>query len=159
MKLTHEIVISENIITAKIAVSELGDSTRDAATELNQLHNFVRTIEYKSIDFAGNLKLVNNMPVVTEDEANETDVESINIPDIINKKYVLDESLAIEFSMDVTKIPEAEYSSNIVFNSPELLGQARATLFIERIKSTIAEKLAEIRALANDIEKEVDVVL
>ena len=159
MKLTHGITIEENIITAKIAVSELGDSTRDAATELNQLHNFVRTIEYKSIDFSGNLKLVNNMPVITDDEANDTDVESINIPDIINKKYILDEDLAIEFSMDVAKIPEAEYSSNVVFNSPELLGQARATLFIEKIKSTIAEKLAEIRALANDIEKEVDVVL
>lgn len=159
MKLTHEIIIDENIITAKIAVSELGDSTRDAATELNQLHNFVRTIEYKTIDFSGNLKLVNNMPVVTEDDANEIDVESINIPDIINKKYVLDETLAIDFSMDITKIPEAEYSSNTVFNSPELLGQARAILFIEKIKSTIAEKLAEIRALANDIEKAVDVIL
>ena len=159
MKLTHGITIDENIITARIAVSELGDSTRDAATELNQLHNFVRTIEYKSIDFSGNLKLVNNMPVVTDDEANGTDVETISIPDIINKKFVLDESLAIEFSMDIEKIPESDYSSNMVFNSPELLGQGRAVLFIEKIKSTIAEKLAEIRALANDIEKEVDVVI
>lgn len=159
MKLTHSITINEDIVTAKIAVSELGDSTRDAATELNQLHNFVRTIEYKSIDFSGNLKMVNNLPVVTEDDADDKDIEKINIPDIINKKYILDETLSIEFSMDVTKIPESEYSSNVVFNSPELLGQARATLFIEKIKSTIAEKLAEIRALANDIEKEVDVVL
>ena len=159
MKLTHGITIDENIIIAKIAVSELGDATRDAATELNQLHNFVRTIEYKSIDFSGNLKMVNNMPVVTEDEADGENVETVNIPDIINKKYILDESLSIEFSMDITKIPEAEYSSNTLFDSPELLGQARATLFIEKIKSTIAEKLAEIRALANDIEKEVDVVL
>ena len=159
MKLTHEIIIDENIITAKIAVSELGDSTRDAATELNQLHNFVRTIEYKTIDFSGCMKIVNNMPLITDEEANDTDVEIVNIPDIINKKYVLDENLAIEFSMDTTKIPEAEYSSNTVFNSPELLGQARAILFIEKIKSTIAEKLAEIRALANDIEKAVDVIL
>ncbi|MCM1232997.1 MAG: hypothetical protein NC489_22970 [Ruminococcus flavefaciens] len=159
MKLTHGITIDENIITAKIAVSELGDSTRDASTELNQLHNFVRTIEYKLIDFSGNLKLVNNMPVITEEESNDADVETVNIPDLINKKYVLDEDLSIELTMDITKIPETEYSSNVVFNSPELLGQARATLFIEKIKSAIAEKLAEIRALANDIEKEVDVVL
>ena len=159
MKLTHGITIDEDVITAKIAVSELGDATRDADTELNQLHNFVRTIEYSKIDFSGNLKIVNNLPVVTEDESDGVTVETINIPDIINKKYILDESLSIEFSMDITKIPEAEYSNNVVFNSPELLGQARATLFIEKIKTTIAEKLAEIRALANDIEKEVDVVL
>lgn len=159
MKLTYGITIDENIVTAKIAVSELGDATRDADTELNQLHNFVRTIEYSKIDFSGNLKIVNNLPVVTEDEANDTDVETLNIPDIINKKYVLDETLEIEFSMDITKIPKADYSSNILFNTPEFLGQGRAVLFIEKIKSTIAEKLAEIRALANDIEKEVDVVL
>lgn len=159
MKLTHGITINENIITAKIAVSELGDSTRDASTELNQLHNFVRTIEYSKVDFKGNLKIVNNLPVITEDEANGSTIEEISIIDLINKKYVIDENLSIEFTIDITKIPEAEYSSNVVFNSPELLGQARATLFIEKIKSTIAEKLAEIRALANDIEKETDVVL
>ena len=159
MKLTQGIIINENIITAKIAVSELGDSTRDASTELNQLHNFVRTIEYSKVDFKGNLKIVNNLPVVTEDEVDGSTVEEISIVDLINKKYVIDENLSIEFTIDITKIPEAEYSSNVVFNSPELLGQARATLFVEKIKSTIAEKLAEIRALANDIEKETDVVL
>lgn len=159
MKLTQGITINENIITAKIAVSELGDSTRDASTELNQLHNFVRTIEYSKVDFKGNLKIVNNLPVVTEDEVDGSTVEEISIVDLINKKYVIDENLSIEFTIDITKIPEAEYSSNVVFNSPELLGQARATLFVEKIKSTIAEKLAEIRALANDIEKETDVVL
>ena len=159
MKLTQGITINENIITAKIAVSELGDSTRDASTELNQLHNFVRTIEYSKVDFKGNLKIVNNLPVVTEDGTDGSTVEEISIVDLINKKYVIDENLSIEFTIDITKIPEAEYSSNVVFNSPELLGQARATLFVEKIKSTIAEKLAEIRALANDIEKETDVVL
>lgn len=159
MKLTHGITINENIITAKIAVAELGDATRDSVTELNQLHNFVRTIEYSKVDFSGNLKMVNKLPVVTEDPVDGATVEAVAIVDLINKKYVIDENLAIEFSMDITKIPEAEYSSNVVFNSPELLGQARATLFIEKIKATIAEKLAEIRALANDIEKEVDVVL
>ena len=159
MKLTQGIIINENIITAKIAVSELGDSTRDASTEFNQLHNFVRTIEYSKVDFKGNLKIVNNLPVVTEDEVDGSTVEEISIVDLINKKYVIDENLSIEFTIDITKIPEAEYSSNVVFNSPELLGQARATLFVEKIKSTIAEKLAEIRALANDIEKETDVVL
>ena len=45
MKITQAIKIDENKIIANIAVAELGDATRDAQTELNQLHNFVREIE------------------------------------------------------------------------------------------------------------------
>ena len=159
MKITQGIKIEENKITASIVVSELGDSTRDAQTELNQLHNFNREIEFSKIDFTANMKIVNNMPVVTTDDVDSSTIEEISIKDLINKKYSIDENLAIEQTFDTSRIADAEYSSNKVFNSPELLGQAYAVLFIEKVKSTISEKLAEIRALANDIEKETDVVL
>ncbi len=159
MKITQGIKIEENKVTATISVSELGDSTRDAQTELNQLHNFNREIEFSKIDFTSNMKVVNNMPVVTTDPTDGSTIEEISIKDLINKKYPIDENLAIEQTFDTSRIADAEYSRNAVFNSPELLGQAYAVLFIEKIKSTISEKLAEIRALANDIEKETDVVL
>ena len=159
MKITQGIKIEENKITASIVVSELGDSTRDAQTELNQLHNFNREIEFSKIDFTSNMKIVNNMPVVTADPVDGSTIEEITIKDLINKKYPIDENLAIEQTFDTSRIADAEYSSNKVFNSPELLGQAYAVLFIEKVKATISEKLTEIRALANDIEKETDVVL
>ena len=159
MKITQGIKIEENKITASIVVSELGDSTRDSQTELNQLHNFNREIEFSKIDFTANMKIVNNMPVVTTDEVDSSTIEEISIKDLINKKYHIDENLAIEQTFDASRIPTAEYSDNVVFNSAELIAQAYAVLFIEKIKSTISEKLAEIRALANDIEKETDVVL
>ena len=159
MKITQGIKIEENKITASIVVSELGDSTRDAQTELNQLHNFNREIEFSKIDFTANMKIVNNMPVVTTDEVDSSTIEEISIKDLINKKFDIDENLAIEQTFDASRIPTAEYSDNVVFNSAELIAQAYAVLFIEKIKSTISEKLAEIRALANDIEKETDVVL
>ena len=159
MKITQGIKIEENKVTATISVAELGDSTRDAQTELNQLHNFNREIEFSKIDFTSNMKIVNNMPVVTTDPVDSSTIEEITIKDLINKKYPIDENLAIEQTFDTSRIAYAEYSSNAVFNSPELLGQAYAVLFIEKVKSTISEKLAEIRALANDIEKETDVVL
>ena len=159
MKITQAIKIDENKVTASITVAELGDSTRDSITELNQLHNFSREIEFSRIDFTANMKIVNNMPVVTTDPVDGSTVEEITIKDLINKKYPVDENLAIEQTFDTLRIADAEYSSKAVFNSPELLGQAYAVLFIEKVKSTISEKLAEIRALANDIEKETDVVL
>ena len=159
MKITQGIKIEENKITASIVVSELGDSTRDAQTELNQLHNWCREIEQSKIDFTSKIKIINNMPVVTTDPVDGSTIEEIAIKDLINKKYPIDENLAIEQTFDTSRIADAEYSSNKVFNSPELLGQAYAVLFIEKVKSTISEKLVEIRALANDIEKETDVVL
>ena len=159
MKLTHEIPINENKVIGKVTVAALGNNTIDADTELDQLHNFVRIIEYSQIDFKSNMKIVNNMPVVTTDPVDGSTIEEITIKDLINKKYPIDENLAIEQTFDTSRIADAEYSSNKVFNSPELLGQAYAVLFIEKVKSTISEKLAEIRALANDIEKETDVVL
>lgn len=159
MKITQGIKIEENKVTATISVSELGDSTRDAQTELNQLHNFNREIEFSKIDFTSNMKILNNTPVVTTDPVDDSTIEEITIKDLINKKYPIDENLAIEQTFDTSRIADAEYSSKAVFNSPELLGQAYAVLFIEKVKSTISEKLAEIRALANDIEKETDVVL
>ncbi len=160
MKLTHNIDIKENIITATIAVAELGNSTIDASTELNQLHNFVREIEYSKIDFKSCMKLdANGIPVTTTEAADDSTIEGIELKNLINKKFIVDENLSLDIAIDVTKIPEAEYSENVVFNKPEIYGQALATLFIDKVEATIAEKLAEIRALANNIEKETEVVL
>ena len=159
MKITQNIQINEDKITATITVAELGDSTRDAQTELNQIHNWCREIEFSKIDFTSNMKIVDNIPLCTSDPTDGSTIEEISIKDLINKKFDIDENLAIEQTFDASRIPTAEYSDNVVFNSAELIAQAYAVLFIEKIKSTISEKLAEIRALANDIEKETDVVL
>ena len=159
MKITQNIQINEDKITATITVAELGDSTRDAQTELNQLHNWRREIEFSKIDFTSNMKIVDNIPLCTSDPTDGSTIEEISIKDLINKKFDIDENLAIEQTFDASRIPTSEYSDNVVFNSAELIAQAYAVLFIEKIKSTISEKLAEIRALANDIEQETDVVL
>lgn len=159
MKLTQSIDIKENIITSSVKVAELGNTTIDKNLELEQLHNFVRTIEYSTIDFSANIKISNAKPVVTSDPVDGSTIEAISIKDLINKKIVLDENFEAELIIDIDKFPASEYESNTVVNSKELLGQAYAVIFIEKIKTAVAEKLAEIRALASDIEEPVDVVL
>ena len=159
MKLTQSIDIKENIITAKVSVAELGNTTIDADLEKEQLHNFVRTIEYSMIDFTSNIKIQNSKPVTTSDPTDGSTIEEISIKDLINKKIVLDEDFSAEFIIDIDKFPASEYESNTVVNSKELLGQSYAVIFIEKIKTAVAEKLAEIRALSSDIEEPVDVVL
>lgn len=157
MKLNIKRPIEENVIKIDISVAELGDSTRDAATELNQLHNFTRSIEYSAITFKANMKMVDGIPVVTSDEVDDTTIESVEIKDLVNKKYVIDENLHITLEIDITKIPTA--SIGTVFNSSEKIGEAMAVLFIEKVKAEILSKLTEIRALASDFEDEESVVL
>ena len=159
MKLTQSINIKENIITSSVRVAELGNTTIDADLEMEQLHNFVRTIEYSSIDFSANIKISNAKPVVTSDSPDGATIESISIKDLINRKIVLDENFVAELTIDIDQFPTSEYESNTVVNSKELLGQAYAVIFIDKIKTAVSEKLSEIRALASDIEEPVDVVL
>lgn len=157
MKLAQKTEINENIITVDLSVDELGDATRDSATEFNQLHNFVRTIEYSEIRFTSEMKIVNGIPVITTEDADGIIVEEVSITDLVNKKYTIDENLHITFSIDITKIPKSDLGT--VFDTPEKLGQAKATLFLEKIKETISNKLAEIRSLANNFEAETTVIL
>ena len=71
----------------------------------------------------------------------------------------IDENLAIDFEIDVSKIPASNYEENTIFDKPELYGEALAVLFINKIEQAISEKLTEIRALDNDIEKETSVII
>lgn len=158
MKLTHKIDINENIITASIAVEELGTSSIESDEEYNQLHNFTRDIEYRHIDFKSNMKIVNGIPVTTSEETDDSTIEEVALKDLINKKIPLDDKFATELIIDVNKIPESAFGEH-VFKSKELVGQAYAVLFIDKIKEAISQKLTEIRALSNGIEKTTDVII
>lgn len=158
MKLNITKKIEENIITVDIAVGELGTTDTDENTEKELLHDFVRNVEYSSIQFKANMKEdENGDPVVTEDSLSKNTVVSIELKDLINKSYIIDENLHITFSIDVTKIPETETVKP--FDTVEKLGKAKAVLFATKIQEEIGKKLAEIRALNTKFEGVSEVVL
>lgn len=158
MKLNIAKKIDENIITVDITVAELGTTDTDESTERELLHDFVRTVEYSKIQFKGNMQEdVNGDPVVTDSELAENTVVSVELKDLINKSHVIDENLHITFSVDVTKLPEAEVVKP--FDTVEKLGKAKAVLFATKIQEEIGKKLAEIRALNTKFEGETEIVL
>lgn len=115
MKLNISKTIDENIIGVDISVAELGTSDTDAATEKDMLHNFVRTIEYSKISFKSNMKADSNGdPVTTDSEIDDSTIISVELKDIINQSFVVDENLHITFSVDVTKIPESEVKAPLI---------------------------------------------
>ena len=158
MKLNISKTIDENIITVDISVAELGTSDTSAELEKDMLHDFVRNIEYSKIQFKANMKVDSNGdPVVTDDEVNDSTVVSVELKDLINKSFIIDENLHITFSIDVTKISDTEVST--VFDSVEKVGKAKAELFADKIKKEIGKKLDEIRALSTKFEGETEVIL
>ena len=158
MKLNISKKIDEKIITVDISVAELGTSDTSAELEKDMLHDFVRNIEYSKIQFKANMKVDSNGdPVVTDDEVNDSTVVSVELKDLINKSFIIDENLHITFSIDVTKISDTEVST--VFDSVEKVGKAKAELFADKIKKEIGKKLDEIRALSTKFEGETEVIL
>ena len=158
MKLNIAKKIDENIIAVDITVAELGTTDTDESTERELLHDFVRTVEYSKIQFKANMREDSNGdPVVTEDELSEDTVVSVELKDLINKSHVIDENMHINFTIDVTKIPELEAVKP--FDTVEKVGKAKAVLFATKIQEEIGKKLSEIRALNTKFEGDTEVVL
>lgn len=152
MKINQKNTIENDNVGVDITVDVLGTADLTAEQELELLHNYNKMIEFNKISFKGNMKVVNNLPVVTDGPVDGTSVVEVVINDIINEQIIVDENLHITFSRDVTKFPESEL--NDVFSKREMLGQAKVILFATRIKEAITEKLAEIRDLSNTFEGE-----
>ena len=152
MKINQKNTIENDNVGVDITVDVLGTADLTAEQELELLHNYNKMIEFNKISFKGNMRINNNLPVVTDDPIDGTNVVEVVINDIINEQIIVDENLHITFSRDVTKFPESEL--NDVFSKREMLGQAKVILFATRIKEAITEKLAEIRDLSNTFEGE-----
>lgn len=157
MKINQRDSILENVVSTDISVEVLGTSDLTQEQELELLHNFTRMIEYNKISFTGNMKITDNKPVVTTEEANDSTVVEVSITDLVNKQYKIDENLHIVFSVDSTKILESEL--NTVMNTREKLATAKVILFAEKIRGEISNKLKEIRDMSNNFERETEYTL
>lgn len=152
MKINQKNEILENVVSTDISVEVLGTSVLTQEEELELLHNFTRCIEFNKIEFISNMKMNGNIPEITDDPIDGTNVVEVTINDIINKQYPVDENLHIYFSVDCTKIPDSEL--NDVMDTKEKLATAKVVLFAEKIREEISEKLKEIREMSNKFEGE-----
>ena len=159
MKLRVNKKIEDNIITVDITVAELGTVSSVESEEKDLLHDFPRSVVFSNINFKANMKLdgTTGDPIVTTDESDDSTVVAVELKNIINKEYPIDENLSISMTFDVTKIPVSELNS--VLDTVEKMGKARAELFAVKIQEEIGKKLAELRSLNTKFEGETEVVL
>ena len=135
MKINQKNTIENDIVGIDISVEVLGTADLTSEQELELLHNYNKIIEFNKIQFKGNMRMENNIPVVTDDPVDGTNVVEVVIPDVINEQFIVDEDLHITFSRDVTKFPETEL--NEIFSKREMLGQAKAILLPQESKKPL----------------------
>ena len=158
MKLNINKKIENNIITVDISVDSLGTSTSTSEEESAILADFPRSIKFSDIDFKAKVKLDENSdPIVTEDEVDGSTVVEVELKNIINKEYPINQDMDISISFDVTKISTSE--TNTLLDTVEKVGKAYATVFVAKVQAEIAKKLAEVRSLNTKFEGETEVVL
>nr|DAE26063.1 MAG TPA: hypothetical protein [Siphoviridae sp. ctEkS11] len=158
MKLNVKKIIEDNIITVDISVASLGTSTSTVDEEKSLLADFPRSVRFSDINFKANVKLdENGDPIVTDEEANNSTIVSVELKKIINKEYPINDEMNIVMPFDVTKIATTE--TNTLLDTVEKVGKAYATVFATKVQAEIAKKLAEVRSLNTKFEGETEVIL
>ena len=113
---------------------------------------------FSDINFKANVKLdENGDPIVTDEEANNSTIVSVELKKIINKEYPINDEMNIVMPFDVTKIAATE--TNTLLDTVEKVGKAYATVFATKVQAEIAKKLAEVRSLNTKFEGETEVIL
>ena len=158
MKLNIKKTIEDNIVTVDISVASLGTSTSTSEEEMSVLADFPRSVRFSDVNFSANIKLDSNGdPIVTEEEADDSTIVTVELKNIINKEYSINADLNISMPFDVTKIAVSEV--NTVLDTVEKVGKAYAVVFATKVQEEIAKKLAEVRSLNTKFEGETEVVL
>ena len=158
MKLNVKNTIEDNVITVDITVVSLGNLTSTSEEEKNTLADFPRSIRFSDINFSANIKLDSNGdPIVTEEEADDSTIVTVELKNIINKEYPINADLNISMPFDVSKISSTE--TNTLLDTVEKVGKAYAVVFATKVQEEIAKKLTEVRSLNTKFEGETEVVL
>lgn len=149
MQLTTEIDIDAGVVVARIQCSDISDETKEA------LHDYTKVLRYGDIDFSSKIKVTNGMPEIVDDD--DPDGEEVKIG-LIDKSFVVDETLALELKLDSNKISDKELTSSI--SNVEILSKAKAIIWIDKVKKEIQTLVDAAREQnAANIEGTVDEVI
>lgn len=173
MKFLENTNVENNVITYQLKASYNDPLTSEEEQEIETLHDYIRKVKFNEIDFSANVDMSTGMPIVVADtEAGGETPEPTESPKAIEgasgltmvsvgavspREYVIDDTLNIEFSIDVTRIFDSEVSDAIP--TKILVGQAKIAVFAYRLKEKISEILKQMRTEDNDFEGANETVL
>ena len=156
MKILPERNIENDVYTTVIRPLIFGTETMTSQEEIEMLKNTPKTLAYADINFTGKFKVIDGLPVMSED----TDAVKVSL-NLNNKEYIIDENLELSLSIDandINKVSLAEIDS-VVLTDKYLVAQAKIILYETKVLARIKELLDEARSHMNTFEDTVEVNL
>lgn len=169
MKFLENTNVENNVITYQLKASYNDPLTSEEEQEIETLHDYIRKVKFSEIDFSANVDMSTGMPIVVADSETPQPTESpkaveggagltmVSVGAVSPREYVIDDTLDIEFSIDVTRIFDSEVNDAIP--TKILVGQAKIAVFAFRLKEKISEILKQMRNEDNDFEGANETVL
>lgn len=155
MKFLRDVTINDNIITYSLKADYNDPLTSEEEQEIETLHDYIRKVKLSEIDFVGNIDISTGMPIVAETATDDT--VTVTLGNVSPKEYVVDENLNIRFSLDISRIHDAELTERL--NTKVLLGQAKIAVFGARVEAKVKGILDQMRTEDNDFEGVEETVL
>lgn len=168
MKFLESTVIENNIITYRLKASYNDPLTSEEEQEIETLHDYIRKVKFSDINFTADVDMSTGMPIVAaggsagstnggDAAASDSGLVNVSVGAVSPREYVVDDTLDIEFSIDVSRIFDSEVNDTII--SKILVGQAKIAVFAYRVKEKISEILKQMRDEDNDFEGANETVL
>ncbi len=160
MKFLENTNVENNVMTYQLKASYNDPLTSEEEQEIETLHDFIRKVKFSEINFSASVDMSTGMPIVVADSEvteDSTDLTMVSVGAVSPREYVVDDTLNIEFSIDVSRIFDSEVSE--VLPSKILVGQAKIAVFAFRLKEKISEILKQMRKEDNDFEGANETVL
>lgn len=155
MKFLRDVTINDNIITYSLKADYNDPLTSEEEQEIETLHDYIRKVKLSEIVFVGYVDISTGMPIVAEIETDDT--VTVTLGNVSPKEYVVDENLDIRFSLDISRIHDAELTEKL--NTKVLLGQAKIAVFGARVEAKVKGILDQMRTEDNDFEGVEETVL
>lgn len=152
MYLKVENNIDNNVFATAITIDSYGTEQMSSDEEKELLKNFPSKLVYRELTFEKNIKIQGNVPVITEDVADDTTIVKVALPSLTNKEIAIEDGFLAEYKIDLGKIPKANV--NKVLTTVELIAQAYCLIYKTVICEAIEEILDTLRTKAPSFEGE-----
>ncbi len=158
MKFLEKTDVENNVITYRLKAAYNDPLTSDEEQEIETLHDYIRKIKFSDIDFTADVDMSTGMPIVAPGGGSgSSGIARVSVGAVSPREYVINDTLDIEFSIDVSRIFDNEIGG--VISSKILMGQAKIAVFAFRVKEKISEILQQMRSEDNDFEGAGETVL
>lgn len=137
--------IKDDVFSSVVTIESFGDISHTAEEELAMLDNFSSKVVYRNLTFTGKFKVVEGLPVLSEDE----DAEELSIR-LTNQEIPIDANFNATYKTSLKNTLDSEVGT--ILNTKILVCEAKCILFASVIKAELKRIMEDLRTKAIGFE-------